>query len=159
RSTGPDCAPNATGSRDLQAHGASASRVDRSALRGARQDGHGEAHETACQSKALGAERHQDRLAGECHVKPFPVVEPPLASYAARHFDLSVEGKVAIVILNRPARKNPLTFDSYAELCSIFRAAAHDDAVLAFVLTGKGGNFSSGGDVHEIIGPLTKLDT
>jgi enoyl-CoA hydratase/carnithine racemase len=92
-------------------------------------------------------------------VKPFPVVEPPLASYRAKHFKLALEGKVATVTLNRPARKNPLTFDSYAELSSLFRAAAHDDAVSAFVVTGEGGNFSSGGDVHEIIGPLTKLDT
>jgi enoyl-CoA hydratase/carnithine racemase len=92
-------------------------------------------------------------------MRPFPVVEPPLGRYGARHFNFAVEGKVATVALNRPERKNPLTFDSYAELSALFRAAAHDDGVKAFVVTGEGGNFSSGGDVHEIIGPLTKLDT
>ena len=92
-------------------------------------------------------------------MRPFPVVEPPLSRYAARHFNFAVEGKVATIALNRPERKNPLTFDSYAELSALFRAAAHEDTVKAFVITGEGGNFSSGGDVHEIIGPLTKLDT
>jgi enoyl-CoA hydratase/carnithine racemase len=92
-------------------------------------------------------------------MRPFPVVEVPLAHHAARHFRLAVEGKVATVTLNRPERKNPLTFDSYAELAAMFRAAGHDDGVKAFVVTGEGGNFSSGGDVHEIIGPLTRLDT
>ena len=92
-------------------------------------------------------------------MRPFPVVEPPLAQYAARHFRFVVERKVATLTLNRPERKNPLTFESYAELSALFRTAAHDDGVKAFVVTGEGGNFSSGGDVHEIIGPLTKLDT
>jgi len=92
-------------------------------------------------------------------MRPFPVVEPPLSGYAARHFNLAVEGKVATVSLSRPERKNPLTFDSYAELAALFRAAAHEDRVKALVVTGEGGNFSSGGDVHEIIGPLTKLGT
>ena len=92
-------------------------------------------------------------------MRPFPVVTPPLAKYQAAHFKLSVEGKVATVTLNRPERKNPLTFESYAELAALFRAAAHEDSVKAFVVTGEGGNFSSGGDVHEIIGPLTKLGT
>jgi enoyl-CoA hydratase/carnithine racemase len=55
--------------------------------------------------------------------------------------------------------RNPLTFDSYAEMAAILRAAAHDDAVRAFVVTGAGGNFCSGGDVHEIIGPLLERDT
>jgi len=92
-------------------------------------------------------------------MRPFPTVTPPLARYGAKHFKFVVEGKVATISLNRPERKNPLTFESYAELCALFRAAAHEDAVKAFVMTGEGGNFSSGGDVHEIIGPLTKLDT
>jgi enoyl-CoA hydratase/carnithine racemase len=92
-------------------------------------------------------------------MRPFPVVTPPLARHGAMHFKLGVEGKVATVTLNRPERKNPLTFDSYAELSALFRAAAHDDEVKAFVVSGEGGNFSSGGDVHEIIGPLTKLGT
>ncbi|MBV9430463.1 MAG: enoyl-CoA hydratase family protein [Hyphomicrobiales bacterium] len=92
-------------------------------------------------------------------MKPFPIVAPPLARYEAKHFNFAVEGKVAMISLNRPERKNPLTFDSYAELAAFFRAAAHEDRVKAFVVAGEGGNFSSGGDVHEIIGPLTKLNT
>jgi len=61
--------------------------------------------------------------------------------------------------LNRPERKNPLTFESYRELTDFFRACAFDDTVKAVVVTGAGGNFSSGGDVFEIIGPLVKMDT
>ncbi len=65
---------------------------------------------------------------------------------------------VATVILNRPERKNPLTFESYAELRDTFRSLVHNNDVKAVVITGAGGNFCSGGDVHEIIGPLTKMD-
>lgn len=66
---------------------------------------------------------------------------------------------MATVTLSRPEKKNPLTFDSYAELVRLFRDAAGDDSVKAIILTGDGGNFSSGGDVHEIIGPLLEKDT
>ena len=65
---------------------------------------------------------------------------------------------VATVTLNRPERKNPLTFDSYAELRDTFRSLVHKADVKAVVITGAGENFCSGGDVHEIIGPLTKMD-
>ncbi len=82
-----------------------------------------------------------------------------LAGFAARHVVLEVAGRVATLTLNRPERKNPLTFESYAEMAAIFRAATHDDSVDAFVVTGAGGNFCSGGDVHEIIGPLLDRDT
>ncbi|MDJ1157503.1 enoyl-CoA hydratase family protein [Chelatococcus sp. SYSU_G07232] len=82
----------------------------------------------------------------------------PLGGYRPKHFLLSVVDRVATITLNRPERKNPLTFDSYAELVDLFRAAAKDDSVKAFVVTGAGGNFSSGGDVHEIIGPLVERD-
>jgi enoyl-CoA hydratase/carnithine racemase len=81
----------------------------------------------------------------------------PMAGYAARHFGLAVDGKVATVTLNRPERKNPLSFDSYAELRDFFRALKYADDIHAVVITGAGGNFCSGGDVHEIIGPLVKL--
>ena len=64
---------------------------------------------------------------------------------------------VAIVTLNRPHRKNPLTFESYAELRDTFRSLAYRDDIKAVVITGAGGNFCSGGDVHEIIGPLTAM--
>ena len=83
----------------------------------------------------------------------------PLSSYTAQHVRLSVEGAVATITLNRPERKNPLTFESYAELGNMFRAAARDKSVKAIVITGAGGNFCSGGDVFEIIKPLTEMDT
>ena len=82
----------------------------------------------------------------------------PLTGYAAQHVQLTVSGAVVTLTLNRPERKNPLTFESYAELANIFRAAARDKAVKAIVLTGAGGNFCSGGDVFEIIKPLTEMD-
>ena len=81
-----------------------------------------------------------------------------LAGYRAEHFLYEADGGVATITLNRPERKNPLTFDSYAELRDLFRALAYADDVKAVVLAGAGGNFCSGGDVHEIIGPLTRLD-
>ncbi len=83
----------------------------------------------------------------------------PLASYRAASLSFAVEGAVATLTLNRPERKNPITFDSYAEMAAIFQAAIADDSVRAFVVTGAGGNFCSGGDVHEIIGPLLDRDT
>jgi enoyl-CoA hydratase/carnithine racemase len=86
-------------------------------------------------------------------------VRLPLSEYEAQHVRLSVDGKVATLTLNRPDKKNPLTFESYAEIANIFRAAAKDKQVKAFVITGEGGNFCSGGDVFEIIGPLVDMDT
>jgi enoyl-CoA hydratase/carnithine racemase len=80
----------------------------------------------------------------------------PLAGFVAEHFRWAVEGRVATVTLDRPERKNPLTFESYAELRDTFRALALDEAIKAVVITGADGNFCSGGDVHEIIGPLTE---
>jgi enoyl-CoA hydratase/carnithine racemase len=82
----------------------------------------------------------------------------PLAAYQAKHFLWEVAGKVATVTLNRPERKNPLTFDSYAELRDLFRRLKTAPDVSCIVVQGAGDNFCSGGDVHEIIGPLTKLD-
>jgi enoyl-CoA hydratase/carnithine racemase len=81
-----------------------------------------------------------------------------LAGYKAKHFQYQMAGAVATITINRPDRKNPLTFESYAELRDLFRAMASADDVKAIVITGAGENFCSGGDVHEIIGPLTKLD-
>ncbi|MGE0332615.1 MAG: enoyl-CoA hydratase family protein [Ramlibacter sp.] len=78
-------------------------------------------------------------------------------AYAGRHFAWSFEAGVGTVTLNRPERKNPLTFDSYAELRDLFGALKFATDVKAVVVTGAGGNFCSGGDVHEIIGPLTKM--
>ncbi len=80
------------------------------------------------------------------------------ATLEPAHFLGEFAHGVATITLNRPERKNPLTFDSYAELRDTFRELAHPPEVKAVVLTGAGGNFCSGGDVHEIIGPLTKMD-
>lgn len=80
-----------------------------------------------------------------------------LADYSARHFNYIYKDSVASITLDRPERKNPLTFDSYAELRDLFRAMALAPDVKAIVLAGSGENFCSGGDVHEIIGPLTEL--
>ena len=80
-----------------------------------------------------------------------------LADYPAQHFAYAFDKGVATLTLNRPERKNPLTFDSYAELRKLFRALGSATDVKAVVLTGAGGNFCSGGDVHEIIGPLTHM--
>ncbi len=80
-------------------------------------------------------------------------------NYTPKHFLWRTEGRVGIITLNRPERKNPLTFDSYAELRDLFRALAADASIKAVVVTGAGGNFCSGGDVHEIIGPLTEMDS
>lgn len=86
------------------------------------------------------------------HLKPF-------RNYQARHFlwEVSEDGRVATLTLNRPERKNPLTFESYAELRDLFRDLAYAGDVRTIVLKGAGGNFSSGGDVFEIIEPLTKM--
>lgn len=80
-----------------------------------------------------------------------------MASYSAKHFSYAFDAGVATLMLNRPERKNPLTFDSYNELRHLFAALNNATDVKAVVLTGEGGNFCSGGDVHEIIGPLTKM--
>ena len=80
------------------------------------------------------------------------------AAFRPDHFRWDYAYGVATITLNRPERKNPLTFDSYAELRDTFRALDAARDVKCIVLTGAGGNFCSGGDVHEIIGPLTKMD-
>jgi len=81
-----------------------------------------------------------------------------MADLQAKHFNWRMEGEVAVVSLARPERKNPLTFDSYAELRDTFRDLAYAEDIKAVVLAPSGGNFCSGGDVHEIIGPLVDSD-
>lgn len=83
----------------------------------------------------------------------------PMADYQPKNFlwSVSEDGKVATITLNRPERKNPLTFDSYAELRDLFRNLSYASDIKTVVITGQGGNFCSGGDVHEIIGPLTRM--
>lgn len=80
------------------------------------------------------------------------------ADLAPAHFGWAVDGAVATITFDRPERKNPLTFESYAELRDTFRALAAADDVKAVVLTGAGENFCSGGDVRDIIGPLVETD-
>src|SRR3972149_10289892 len=75
-------------------------------------------------------------------------------AFPPQHFLWKPDGKVATITLNRPERKNPLTFESYAELRDTFRNLTYADEVKVVVITGAGGNFCSGGDVHETIGPL-----
>ncbi|GJL96524.1 MAG: enoyl-CoA hydratase [Hyphobacterium sp.] len=79
-------------------------------------------------------------------------------THSPEHFLWSFENGVGTVTLNRPEKKNPLTFESYAELRDFFRALVYAPEVKAIILTGSGGNFCSGGDVREIIGPLTEMD-
>jgi len=79
-------------------------------------------------------------------------------NYVPENFLWRIEGRVGVITLNRPERKNPLTFDSYAELRDLFRGLVAEEAVKVIVVTGAGGNFCSGGDVHDIIGPLTRMD-
>jgi len=82
----------------------------------------------------------------------------PAAGYRATHFLWHVDSGVATITLNRPERKNPLTFDSYAELRDLFAALKYADDVKVVLIAGAGDNFCSGGDVHEIIGPLVRLE-
>ena len=79
-------------------------------------------------------------------------------TFQPEHFRWQYADGVGVVTLNRPERKNPLTFESYAELRDLFRALVYAKPVKALVVAGAGGNFSSGGDVHEIIGPLTERE-
>jgi enoyl-CoA hydratase/carnithine racemase len=79
------------------------------------------------------------------------------AGFEPRHFAWRADGKVGVVTIDRPDKKNPLTFESYAELRDLFRGLQYASDIKAVVVTGAGGNFSSGGDVHEIIGPLTQM--
>ncbi|MEQ8335607.1 enoyl-CoA hydratase family protein [Nisaea sp.] len=81
-----------------------------------------------------------------------------MAALAPKHFLWQLEDRVATVRLDRPDRKNPLTFDSYAELRDMFRALPYAEDVDAVVFASNGGNFCSGGDVHDIIGPLVDMD-
>ncbi|MAZ34079.1 MAG: enoyl-CoA hydratase [Thalassospira sp.] len=81
-----------------------------------------------------------------------------MANITPKHFNWRMEGDVAVISLDRPERKNPLTFDSYAELRDTFRDLVYADDIKAVVFGSNGGNFCSGGDVHDIIGPLIDKD-
>ena len=92
------------------------------------------------------------------HAHTLPRHHQTFATYQGEHILFQLKDGVATISLNRPERKNPLSFDSYAELRDLFRNLSYADDVHAIVITGAGNNFCSGGDVHEIIGPLTQLD-
>jgi enoyl-CoA hydratase/carnithine racemase len=81
-----------------------------------------------------------------------------MTGYVAKHFRWSAQNGIAVISLDRPERKNPLTFDSYAELRDVFRALVYAEDIKAVMFGSSGGNFCSGGDVHDIIGPLLDLD-
>ena len=81
-----------------------------------------------------------------------------MSGYVAEHIKFEAADGIAKICLNRPERKNPLTFESYAELRDMFRALAYASDIHAVVFTSNGGNFSSGGDVHDIIGPLVAME-
>src|ERR1700758_3275490 len=81
-----------------------------------------------------------------------------IAALKPKHFLWRIDGAVAVIQLNRPERKNPLTFDSYAELRDTFRKLPYADDIHAVVFVPNGGNFCSGGDVHDIIGPLVAME-
>jgi enoyl-CoA hydratase/carnithine racemase len=90
---------------------------------------------------------------------PMQAKKRALKDHKAKHFlfETDADGRVATITLNRPEKKNPLTFESYEELCDLFRSLARASDVRAVVLTGANDNFSSGGDVFEIIEPLTRM--
>ena len=90
---------------------------------------------------------------------PMSAMRKPLAAFAPAHFAWSTahDGRVGVITLNRPSRKNPLTFESYAELRDLFRDLSYASDIRAIVLTGAEHNFCSGGDVFEIIEPLTRM--
>ena len=98
----------------------------------------------------------QKYLSGQPH--QLPRHRQTFAKYQGQHILFTLQEGVATISLNRPERKNPLSFESYAELRDLFRNLSYADDVHAIVITGAGNNFCSGGDVHEIIGPLTQLD-
>ncbi len=90
---------------------------------------------------------------------PMQAKKRAFKNHKAKHFlfETDADGRVATITLNRPEKKNPLTFESYEELCDLFRSLARASDVRAVVLAGAGDNFSSGGDVFEIIEPLTRM--
>src|SRR5439155_20921248 len=110
-----------------------------------------ERHSAArCRALVGKAEIFPERLGGRSMTS--------MRGFKPSHFLWRVDGAVAAIKLNRPERKNPLTFDSYAELRDTFRALVYADDIHAVVFLPNGGNFCSGGDVHEIIGPLVGMD-
>src|SRR3989441_2106452 len=108
--------------------------------------------------RAVPAARQGEKPRARDHgTKGRRMKETGLARYRPKNFQWRAEGRVGVITLDRPERKNPLTFQSYGELRDLFRGLSAARDIKAVVVTGAGGNFCSGGDVHEIIGPLTKM--
>jgi len=106
---------------------------------------------------AIKASRGESRSEMSTTAQRFRPPRVDFAKFKPQHFLWQLDGKVATVTLNRLERKNPLTLESYAELRDTFRDLVYADAVKTVVIAGAGGNFCSGGDVHEIIGPLVEM--
>ncbi len=104
----------------------------------------------------VGHTAAQDAVKGDT-AERFRPKRVDFVNFKPQHFLWQTEGSVATVTLNRPERKNPLTLESYAELRDAFRDLVYADTIKTVVITGAGGNFCSGGDVHEIIGPLVEM--
>src|SRR6266576_940966 len=108
--------------------------------------------------RAVPAARQGEKPRARDHrTKGRRMKETGLARYRSKHFQWRAEGRVGVITLDRPEKKNPLTFESYGELRDLFRGLSAARDIKAVVVTGAGGNFCSGGDVHEIIGPLTRM--
>ena len=105
-------------------------------------------------ARAQASESHSG---GSNTARRFNPPRVDFSSFRPQHFLWQRDGKVATVTLNRPERKNPLTMESYAELRDMFRDLVYADDIKSVVISGAGGNFCSGGDVHEIIGPLVEM--
>src|SRR5580692_12732972 len=110
----------------------------------------------ANEAVSLARENSLDFTGRANRVVPGAIMDPQ--KFVPSHFQWAFADGIATVTLNRPERKNPLTFESYAELRDTFRALVYVKTVKAVVLRGAGGNFCSGGDVHEIIGPLVRME-
>ncbi|MCC6948415.1 MAG: enoyl-CoA hydratase family protein [Bradyrhizobiaceae bacterium] len=110
-------------------------------------------------SAAIGSAKPREAGAGGAGdtAARFRPTRIDFARYKPQHFLWQVDGKVATITLNRPERKNPLTLESYSEMRDLFRDLVYADDIKSIVITGAGGNFCSGGDVHEIIGPLVEM--
>src|SRR4029453_15330240 len=140
----------------LSRHGARQRRLDRRHACRSFQRRDRDADAAPGQDQGVGAQGDRQRRPAMTAANSISL---PLADYKARHIRLAVDGKVATITLDRPDKKNPLTFESYAEIVDLFRAATKEKVVKSFVVTGAGGNFCSGGDVFEIIKPLMEMET
>jgi enoyl-CoA hydratase/carnithine racemase len=108
-------------------------------------------------STSIGMARRDETPAGSGTARRFRPPRVDFANFKPQHFVWRLDGKVATITLNRPERKNPLTLESYGELRDTFRDLVFAEGVKSVVITGAGENFCSGGDVHEIIGPLVEM--